>query len=81
MRRRLDPDCRILYTRSEDFTNELIAQIREGRIREGRTEEFRQKYRSPDLLLVDDVQFIAGKESTQEDFSTHSTPFMTGAAR
>ncbi len=68
LRRRNDPDCRILYTRSEDFTNELIAQIREGRIREGRTEEFRQKYRSPDILLVDDVQFIAGKESTQEEF-------------
>ncbi len=67
-RRSLDPNCHILYARSEDFANELITQIREGRLREGGAAEFRQKYRTPDLLLVDDVQFFGGKDSTQEEF-------------
>ena len=78
-RRRQDPSCRILYTRSEDFANELIAQIREGRLREGGAEEFRQKFRSPDLLLVDDVQFFGGKDSTQEEFfNTFNTIYDRG---
>lgn len=54
---------RMLYCSSEQFTNELI-----GAIRNQNTEEFRNKYRQVDILLIDDIQFIAGKESTQEEF-------------
>ncbi len=57
------PDYRLAYTTSERFMNELIKAIREGT-----TDEFREHYRPVDLLLVDDIQFIAGKESTQEEF-------------
>ncbi len=51
----------VVYVTAEQFTNEFIASIREKT-----TEEFRDKYRSADVLLIDDIQFIAGKESTQE---------------
>ena len=57
------PDFNIVYVDCEKFTNEIITAIREGN-----TESFRQKYRAADVLLVDDIQFIAGKESTQEEF-------------
>jgi len=57
------PKMRVLYVSSEMFTNELI-----GSIQEGRGKRFRDKYRGIDLLLVDDVQFLAGKERTQEEF-------------
>ena len=57
------PETRIVYIKGDDFTNELVSSIRENR-----NAEFREKYRQADILLVDDIQFIAGKKSTQEEF-------------
>ena len=61
--RRTHPDFRIIYVKGEDFTNELVTAIQEGDVA-----AFRNKYRMTDLLLIDDIQFIAGKERTQEEF-------------
>ena len=61
--RRNDPRSKIAYVKGDDLTNELVDAIREGK-----TAEMREKYRQADLLLVDDVQFIAGKKQTQEEF-------------
>ena len=57
------PQMNIIYIKGDEFTNEMIEAIRHGT-----TQEFRQRYRNADILLVDDIQFIAGKESTQEEF-------------
>ena len=57
------PELKIVYRKSEDFINEMIDSIREGR-----TFEFKEKYRTCDVLLIDDIQFIAGKEAMQEEF-------------
>jgi chromosomal replication initiator protein len=57
------PDYKIVYIKGDDFTNELIAALQKSAV-----PEFRNKYRMADLLLVDDIQFIAGKVSTQEEF-------------
>ena len=61
--RRTHPEFRIIYVKGEDFTNELITAIQKADV-----QSFRNKYRVVDLLLLDDVQFIAGKERTQEEF-------------
>lgn len=61
-----NPNAKILYVTSEKFTNELIDAIRNKN--NVSTTEFREKYRNNDVLLIDDIQFIIGKESTQEEF-------------
>ena len=62
-RERYGAELRALYVTSERFTNDMIAAIRSGK-----QEEFRDRYRTIDILMIDDVQFIAGKDSTQEEF-------------
>ncbi len=59
----VNPSIKILYVSSEKFTNEFVASVKEGRAR-----EFKDRYRNVDLLLIDDIQFIGGKEQTQEEF-------------
>ena len=61
--RKDNPNANIVYIKGDQFTNELIAAIQNGK-----NIEFRSKYREADLFLIDDVQFIAGKEATQEEF-------------
>ena len=58
-----NPQVKILYVSSEKFTNEFISSVKEGHAK-----EFKDRYRSVDLLLIDDIQFIGGKEQTQEEF-------------
>lgn len=60
---RRKPDTKVIYIKGEDFTNQLIESIKDQS-----TDRFRTKYRSCDILLIDDIQFIAGKNSTQEEF-------------
>ena len=60
---RNNPRANIVYVDGETFTNEIIAAIRENK-----TGDFQNKYRQADVLLIDDIQFIAGKERTQEEF-------------
>ena len=61
--RQRKPDANVVYIKGDQFTNELITAIQTGK-----NIEFRNKYREADLFLVDDIQFIAGKEATQEEF-------------
>ena len=61
-----NPDMKVLYVTSEQFTNEVIESIRSGNA--SKMTKLREKYRTVDVLLIDDVQFIIGKESTQEEF-------------
>ncbi len=61
--RKNNPNANIVYIKGDQFTNELISAIQSGK-----NIEFRNKYREADLFLIDDIQFIAGKESTQEEF-------------
>jgi chromosomal replication initiator protein len=58
-----NPAAKVVYLSSEKFTNEFINSIRDNK-----AENFRNKYRNVDVLLIDDIQFLAGKESTQEEF-------------
>lgn len=69
-----NPDLDIAYIKGDDFTNELIQAIRNSS-----TNEFHEKYRNVELLLVDDIQFISGKQSTQEEFfHTFNTIYESG---
>ena len=63
--RKNDHGAKIAYVKGDDFTNELVSAIQAG---PGKTAEMREKYRQADLLLVDDIQFIAGRKQTQEEF-------------
>ncbi|MBR0388039.1 MAG: ATP-binding protein, partial [Clostridia bacterium] len=58
-----NPEAQVLYMTSETFTNELISAIQQKK-----TYEFRERIRKVDILMVDDIQFIAGRESTQQEF-------------
>lgn len=58
-----NPQMRLLYVSSEKFTNEFVASVKAGRVK-----DFKDRYRTIDLLLIDDIQFICGKEQTQEEF-------------
>ena len=74
--RKNDPTSKIAYVKGDEFTNELVRAIQEG---PAKTAEMREKYRQADLLLVDDVQFIAGKKQTQEEFfHTFNTLYESG---
>ena len=69
-----NPNTNILYVTSENFTNQLINALRDQA-----TEKFREKYRNIDVLLIDDIQFIANKKSTQEEFfHTFNTLYEAG---
>jgi chromosomal replication initiator protein len=61
-----NPDSRVLYVTSEEFTNEVIESIRAGSATA--MTKLREKYRTVDVLMIDDIQFVIGKESTQEEF-------------
>ena len=63
-----DPTKKVLYVTSETFTNELIEALKSGRSSNEPMSVFKKKYREIDVLLIDDIQFIIGKESTQEEF-------------
>ncbi|MDR2570070.1 MAG: chromosomal replication initiator protein DnaA [Oscillospiraceae bacterium] len=68
------PHYNVVYVKGDDFTNDLITAIKQGK-----NVEFRERYRGADFLLMDDIQFIAGREGTQEEyFNTYNTLFELG---
>ena len=62
------PEKKIVYVRSEEFTNQLVNALKEGKLGLGGMDDFKNRYRNVDMLLIDDIQFIAGKEFCQEEF-------------
>ena len=71
------PHFNIVFVKGDDFTNEMIEAIQKGQ--QGKTIEFREKYRGADIFLMDDIHFIAGKMSTQEEFfNTFNTLYELG---
>ena len=72
--KRRNPDCNVVLVKGEEFTNEMITALQIGK-----NIAFREKYRGADALLIDDIQFIAGKTSTQEEFfNTFNTLYDAG---
>lgn len=63
-----NPTANVLYATCEKFTNDLISIIRQGKGSSSASQEFRNRYRNVDVLIIDDVQFLANKEATQEEF-------------
>jgi chromosomal replication initiator protein len=73
--RSLSPELRVRYTTSEEFTNEFINAVRDGRMA-----DFRHRYRNNDLLLIDDIQFLKGRDQTMEEFfHTFNTLHTSGS--
>lgn len=73
------PDHRVVYCPGESFTNELVESIRLAKVQKNALTKFKDKYRKADVLLIDDVQFIAGREATQEEFfHAFNALFMAG---
>ncbi|MBQ3094020.1 MAG: chromosomal replication initiator protein DnaA [Clostridia bacterium] len=73
--REKNPQCRVLYTKCIEMTNDFIRALGDGTI-----EQFREHYRQPDILLIDDIQFLAGKTQTQEEFF-HTFDYLHSAGR
>ena len=72
-----NPSAKVLYTTSESFTNEVIDWLRKKKTNQEEIIEFRKKYRSVDVLLIDDIQFISGRDRTQEEiFNIFNDLFM-----
>ena len=72
-----DKKAKVLYTDTESFTNEVIDLLRKKKTNQEEIIEFRKKYRSVDVLLIDDIQFISGRDRTQEEiFNIFNDLFM-----
>ncbi len=77
--KKLFPYKKVAYIRSEDFTNQLINALKDGSLGMSTMDDFHNKYRNLDVLLIDDIHFIAGKEATQEEFfNTFNTLYQNG---